>query len=284
MSDRIDIAVIGGGPAGLSAAINAAARGKTVRVLSASDTPLKRAETVDNYLGFYNITGDDLMKKFEEHALALGIATEHGRAANVMPLGNYFMINFSGNIIEATTVILAIGVARVREIPGEAEFLGRGVSYCATCDGMLYRKKKAVVWGLASDAVEEANFLHSIGVDVTFTARGERPEELNEEIPFISGAVSEIMGEKSVTAVRINKDIVDTDGVFILRQAIAPTNLVPGLETEYGYIRVNNKMETNIPGLFAAGDCTGVPLQLSKAVGEGLIAAQMAAKYIDSLK
>ena len=104
------------------------------------------------------------------------------------------------------------------------------------------------------------------------------------DIPFISGAVSEIIGEKSVTAVKINKDIVDTEGVFILRQAIAPTNLVPGLETENGYIKVNNKMETNIPGLFAAGDCTGVPLQLSKAVGEGLVAAQMAAKYIDSLK
>jgi thioredoxin reductase (NADPH) len=284
MSERTDIAVIGSGPAGLSAAINAIARGKTVRVLSAEGNSLKRAENVDNYLGFYKITGDDLMKKFEEHAAVLGITAEKGRAANIMPLGEYFMINFAGSIIEATTVILAIGVAKAREIPGESEFLGRGVSYCATCDGMLYRGKRAIVWGLAPDAVEEANFLQSIGVNVTFTARGERPDNLEEEISFVSGSVSEIMGDGAITAAKIGNNVIETDGVFILRSAIAPTTLVPGLQTENGYIKVSNRMETNLPGLFAAGDCTGTPLQISKAVGEGLIAAQIAAKYIDSLK
>lgn len=283
MSGRADIAVVGGGPAGLSAAVNALARGKTVRLLSSGKTNLKHAENVDNYLGFYKITGGELMDRFEEHAAALGISAEKGKVSNIMPLGGYFMLNFAGQIVEASAVVLAIGTAKAREIAGEAEFLGRGVSYCATCDGMLYRGRKAVVWGVAPDSAEEANFLHSIGAQVVFAAKGERPENLKPEIPFIPGAVSEIVGEGSVSAVRLGRDLVETDGVFILRNAIAPTALVPGLETQNGFIRVDSRMETNIPGLFAAGDCTGAPLQIAKAVGEGLIAAQAAAKYIDSM-
>ena len=283
MSGRADIAVVGGGPAGLSAAVNALARGKTVRLLSSGKTNLKHAENVDNYLGFYKITGGELMDRFEEHAAVLGISAEKGKVSNIMPLGGYFMLNFAGQIVEASAVVLAIGTAKAREIAGEAEFLGRGVSYCATCDGMLYRGRKAVVWGLAPDSAEEANFLHSIGVQVVFAAKGERPENLKPEIPFIPEAVSEIVGEGSVSAVRTGGDLIETDGVFILRNAIAPTTLVPGLETQNGFIRVDSRMQTNIPGLFAAGDCTGAPLQIAKAVGEGLIAAQAAAKYIDSL-
>lgn len=283
MSGRADIAVVGGGPAGLSAAVNALARGKTVRLLSSGKTNLKHAENVDNYLGFYKITGGELMDRFEEHAAVLGISAEKGKVSNIMPLGGYFMLNFAGQIVEASAVVLAIGTAKAREIAGEAEFLGRGVSYCATCDGMLYRGRKAVVWGVAPDSAEEANFLHSIGAQVVFAAKGERPENLKPEIPFIPGAVSEIVGEGSVSAVRLGRDLVETDGVFILRNAIAPTALVPGLETQNGFIRVDSRMETNIPGLFAAGDCTGAPLQIAKAVGEGLIAAQAAAKYIDSM-
>lgn len=283
MSGRADIAVVGGGPAGLSAAVNALARGKTVRLLSSGKTNLKHAENVDNYLGFYKITGGELMDRFEEHAAVLGISAEKGKVSNIMPLGGYFMLNFAGQIVEASAVVLAIGTAKAREIAGEAEFLGRGVSYCATCDGMLYRGRKAVVWGVAPDSAEEANFLHSIGAQIVFAAKGERPENLKPEIPFIPGAVSEIVGEGSVSAVRLGRDLVETDGVFILRNAIAPTALVPGLETQNGFIRVDSRMQTNIPGLFAAGDCTGAPLQIAKAVGEGLIAAQAAAKYIDSM-
>ncbi|NLN81947.1 MAG: NAD(P)/FAD-dependent oxidoreductase [Clostridiales bacterium] len=284
MSERIDIAVIGGGPAGLSAAVNAVARGKSVRLFSAGENPLEKAENVDNYLGFYKISGAEMMQKFRLHAESLGITPEKGRVVNIMPMGDRFLINFGGNIVEASAVILAIGVAKAKEIPGEGVLLGRGVSYCATCDGMLYRNKNALVWGLAPDAVEETNFLSSIGVKVMLVAKGERPEELNSQIPFISGAVSEVVGEDFVTAARVGDDIHRTDGIFILRSAIAPAALVPGLETEKGYIKVSRDMETGIAGLYAAGDCTGTPLQISKAIGEGLIAAQNAAKFIDKSK
>ena len=115
---------------------------------SSGKTNLKHAENVDNYLGFYKITGGELMDRFEEHAAALGISAEKGKVLNVMPLGGYFMLNFAGQIVEASAVVLAIGTAKAREIAGEGRFLRRGVSYCA-CDGMLYRGRKAVVWGLA---------------------------------------------------------------------------------------------------------------------------------------
>lgn len=280
---RTDIAIVGGGPAGLSAAVNAVARGKSVSIMSTGDTNLEKAETVDNYLGFYKITGAEIIKRFEEHVNALGVTVQKGRVSNIMPMGNGFLINFGGEVYESSAVILATGIAKARRIPGEAELLGRGVSYCATCDGMLYRGKKAVVWGLARDAVEETNFLYDIGVSVSLIARGERPPDLKPDIPFISGAVGGIIGTGEVKGVEADGNTVDADAVFILRDSIAPAALIPELEIKDGYIKVNNKAETNIPGLFAAGDCTGAPLQIAKAVGEGLIAAQQAAKYIDAL-
>lgn len=280
MNQRTDILIIGAGPAGLSAAINGVARGKNVRLLSVENNKLSRAEYVDNYLGLYHLTGAELMQRFEEHASAMGIKTEKGRVANVLPFEDYFMVNFNGEIAEAGAVILTTGVAKAREIPGESALLGKGVSYCATCDGMLYRGKNAVVWGLSPDAAEEANFLSGIGVSVTFIARGERPGELDAAVPFKSGAVREIIGENHVTAAETETETLPTDGVFILRSAIAPTAMIDGLETENGYVKVNRFMETNISGLFAAGDCTGTPLQVANAVGEGLVAAQQAAKYL----
>lgn len=283
MNKRTDITIIGAGPAGLSAAINGLARGKTVRLLSVENNYLSRAETIDNYLGFYHVTGSELMKRFEEHASKMGISIEKGRVANIMPFDNYFMVNFNGDILESSAVILTTGVAKARVIPGESEFLGRGVSYCATCDGMLYRGKKVVVWGLSSDAAEEANFLNSIGVSVTFVARGERPEDLDAAISFQSGTVREIVGDSRVTAAETETEKIPADGVFILRSAIAPDAMIEGLETESGYVKVSRFMETNLPGVFAAGDCTGIPLQVANAVGDGLIAAQQAARYIDSL-
>ncbi len=289
MDKKTDILVIGAGPAGLSAAINAVARGKTVRVLSGEHTVLARAERIDNYLGLYHLTGSEMMKAFEEHAAAMGVVPEKGRVSNILPFNGAFMANFSGRIVEARTVILTIGVAKAKPAPGETAFLAHGVSYCATCDGMLYRGKKAVVWGLAPDAAEEADFLRGIGVQVTYVARGERPDGLEKSIPFLSGRLAAVEGEDGrVTAARIETSpgetsLLETEVVFILRSAIAPAALIDGLAMTDGFVEVNRQMETNIPGLFAAGDCVGAPLQIANAVGDGLIAAQQAARYLDQL-
>jgi thioredoxin reductase (NADPH) len=281
MGDLVDIIIIGAGPAGLSAAVNALTRGKTVRIFSNKENYLTKAEQVDNHLGFYHVSGKELMDKFKEHAEAMGIKIEEGMVVNILPLGESFMVNINGEIAESKKVILAMGISKIKELPGEAKLLGSGVSYCATCDGMLYRGKNAVVWDQSKDAWEEANFLQSIGVNVTFISKKPQPENLSNDIKFINGSITEIIGENTVEAINMGNETINTDAVFMLRDAVAPTALIDGLELDGNFINVDKHMETNISGLYAAGDITGKPLQLSKAVSEGLIAAQHAALQID---
>lgn len=281
MVDIIDIIIVGAGPAGLSAAVNAVNRGKTVRIFSNKENYLSKAERVDNHLGFYNISGKEIMDKFKEHAEAMNIKIEEGKVVNILPMGDSFMVNINGEIAEAKKVILTMGISKVKELPGEGRLLGSGVSYCATCDGMLYRNKNAIVWDQSNDALEEANYLNSIGVNITYVSKKPRSEHLNENIKYINGTISEILGEHSVEAIIANGDKLDTDAVFMLRDAVAPTALIDGLETENNFIKVDKNMETTIEGVYAAGDIAGKPLQLSKAVSEGLIAAQHAAIQID---
>lgn len=280
----VDILIVGAGPAGLSAAINAVTRGKSVRIFSNKENYLSKAERVDNHLGFYNISGKELMNKFKEHAEAMNIKVEDGKVVNILPMGESLMVNINGEIEEAKKVILAMGISKVKELPGEGRLLGMGVSYCATCDGMLYRGKNAIVWDQSKEALEEANYLNSIGVNVTFVSMKSRSEELNSNIKYINGTLSEVSGENKVEAVLVGNERIQTDAVFMLRDAVAPTALVDGLKTEGNFIAINRNMETNIDGVYATGDITGKPLQLSKAVSEGLIAAQHAASQIDKNK
>ena len=284
MNDMIDVAIIGAGPAGLSAAVNILARGKTLRLFSNNENYLSKAERIDNHLGFYNMSGKDMMKHFIEHAISMNVKIENEKVVNILPFDDYFMVNVNGEIVEAKKVILAVGMSKVKEIPGEAKLLGSGVSYCATCDGMLYRNKTAVVWDQSHDAVKEANFLKSIGVKVIFVSKKDRPEELNADIEFILGIINEVQGNLKVENVVVGDKTIEADAVFMLREIVAPTALIDGLKLEGGFISVNKSMETNIEGIYAAGDCTGKPLQISKAVSEGLIAAQDATKQIDENK
>lgn len=277
----VDILIVGAGPAGLSAAINAVTRGKSVRIFSNRDNYLSKAEKVNNHLGFFNMTGKEIMDKFKQHAESMGIKIESGKVVNILPMGDSFMVNINGEIEQAKKVILAMGISKVKELPGEGKLLGAGVSYCATCDGMLYRNKNAVVWDQSNDAIEEANYLNSIGVNVTFVSKKPRSEKLNENIKYINGSISEILGNNKVEGVKVGEEKLAADAVFMLRDAVAPTSLIEGLKLEEGFIAVDRNMETNIKGLYAAGDIIGKPLQLSNAVGEGLIAAQHAASQID---
>lgn len=280
-----DMIVIGGGPAGLSAAINARARGKRVLVVSnpISENPLYKAPVMDNYPGLPNISGADYLHKLEDHAKESGAQFRSGRVLTIAPMGNRFFVSIGSDFEEARSVILAIGAQRGVKFPGEEEFLGRGVSWCATCDGMLYRGKEVAVVGLSHDAPAEANFLQEIGCNVTYITRS-APEGLNSEIPVVLGRKLTVEGDSVVTAVRVDEAVVPCQCAFILRAAMAPKDLLPSLTLEGGYIPVDRSMATNIPGVFACGDCTGLPLQAAKAVGEGLIAGQSAAEYLDRLE
>lgn len=284
MNNIIDIAIVGAGPAGLSAAINAVARGKTLRIFSNSENYLSKAERVDNYLGFYNINGRDMMNQFIKHAEDMNVKIENKKVVNILPFDVNFFVNVNGEIIEAKKIILSLGLSKVKEIPGESKLLGNGISYCATCDGMLYRGKTAIVWDQSHEALHEANYLTDIGVNIIFVSKNSRPKELNSKIEFIQGTLNEVLGESKVESVVIGDKTLKTDAVFMLRESVAPTALIDGLKIEKGYIAVDSNMETNIKGIYAAGDCTGKPLQISKAVSEGLIAAQAAAKEIDNIK
>lgn len=280
-----DVAVIGGGPAGLSAAINARARNKSVLVVTNDfcESPLYRAERIDNYLGMPGLTGKAMLEEFQRHAEMSGAAFQRGRVLNIMPAEGACYLGIGSEVEEATAVIVATGVSRGKKYPGEAELLGKGVSYCATCDGMLYRERRVVVVGLAPDAAAEANFLFELGCRVTYVS-GKAPEGLNSAIPFVKAAKLEIEGGDAVTALRADENEIPCEGIFILRHAVAPTDLLPDLALSNGYVDVDREMRTNLQGIFAAGDCTGTPLQLSKATGQGLVAGQKAAEYVDALQ
>ncbi|MEG0765563.1 MAG: NAD(P)/FAD-dependent oxidoreductase [Pseudoflavonifractor sp.] len=280
-----DIAVIGGGPAGLSAAVQARQRGKTVVIIAGDDRdgPLQKTQLVENYLGMPHESGPGLLDAFRRHAADMGAERLMGRALNIMAMPGTFYLSVGSDMVEAGAIVLAPGVARGAKYPGEAEHLGQGLSYCATCDGMLYRKRPVVVVGKSAEAPEEAAFLQGIGCLVTYVA-ARQPEDLPAEIPFVKGSKIEILGQTAVSGVRVDGQELPCDGVFILRAAIAPTDLLPGLALRDGYIAVDRDMQTSVPGVFAAGDCTGQPLQVSKAVGEGQLAGHHAAEYVDRQK
>ena len=163
-----DILVIGGGPAGLSAAVNARARDRSVLVVSnpLEENPLWPAERVDNYPGLPGVSGAELLQTLRRHAERSGAEFLTGRVLSSVRMPDAWYVSVGTDMYNAKAVVLAAGVARGKKFPGEAEFLGRGVSYCATCDGMLYRGRRAVVTGNASDLAEEAAFLSRIGVQV----------------------------------------------------------------------------------------------------------------------
>ena len=277
-----DIAVIGSGPAGLSAAVQARVRNKSVLVVGGDDrdNPLYKTPRIDNYLGFPQVSGKELLERFRAHADDMGVARKEGRVLNIMPMGDTFYLSIGSEMEQARAIILATGVVWANKYPGEAEYLGRGVSYCATCDGMLYRGKEIAVVGLTAGAPAEANWLREIGCKVTYVGPGQ-PDGLRPDIPAVKAGKVEILGEQKVEGLRAGSAVIPCEGVFILRSSMAPTDLLPGLELEGNYLKVDRNMATNIPGVFAAGDCTGLPLQVSKAVGEGQVAGHRAAEYID---
>ena len=278
---KYDIIVLGSGPAGLSAAVTARGRNKSVLVIGNrwQDSPLARAERVDNYLGMPGMTGMEMLEAFQRHAQEMGVEMVTGKVLSIMEWEG-FTLTVGSQLYQGSALILAPGVVRQAKFPGEETYLGRGVSYCATCDGMLYRSKPVAVVGRSKDAPHEAAYLKSIGCQVVYVAP-KRPDQLEEDIPFIQAAKLAVKGEQTVTALEADGADIPVNGVFILREAVAPGDLLPGLTLEKGAIQVDRSMATSVPGVFAAGDATGAPLQVSKAVGEGLIAALSACEYLD---
>ena len=284
--ERVEIAVIGSGPAGVSAAITAKLRGKNVLLFGSKELSDKigKAHRIQNYPGLPDVTGEDLRAAFQRHLDSMGLTVTEARVNAVYAMGDYFAVQTAQETYEATTVILATGVVQGKALPGEEEYLGRGVSYCATCDAPLYRGKAVAVVGSSPAAEPEAAYMAEVAGSVLYLPLYEGTPDLPAVVQLVREKPTAVVGETNVTALRTDAGEYPVDGVFLLRDAMAPTQLVPGLEGNGGHVAVNAKMQTNLPGCFACGDAVGLPYQYVKAAGEGNVAALSAVEYLAALK
>ena len=311
MADRYDSIVIGSGPAGLSAAITLKIRNKNVLVLGSpkGSAKVEKAHEIQNYLGIPAVKGSDLAEKFLQHAKSMEVEMADEQVVTVYAMGEYFAISTRSNTMyEAKTVILATGVSFGKPYPGEEQFLGRGVSYCATCDAPLYRGKKVLIIGSSPKEEAEAAFMAELAAEVFYVPmyaektrfekemsdwvtdeglakKGDGKEAKDHEaaemkVKVIREKPLEIKGAFKADTLLLEQQEIKADGIFILRDSVSPAQLVPGLAVENNHVTVNRKMETSIEGCFACGDLVGRPYQYIKAAGEGNIAAISAVEYL----
>ena len=285
--ERFDIAIIGTGPAGLEAAITAKVRNKNILLLGNNNlsSKVEKAHTIKNYLGLPEVSGEDMMRSFQKHLEAMDITITEDKANTVYAMGDYFAIQGHSDMYEANSVILACGMSVAKPFPGELENLGRGVSYCATCDAALYRGKQTVVIGYSKEEEKEADFLAEMAGEVIYLPMYEEETSLSDRVKVVRDAkpVSISRADKRIV-LELGEQSIETDGLFILRESVAPSQLVPGLKIENNLVAVDRSLKTNIPGLFACGDITGAPYQYIKAAGEGNVAALSAVGYLSDKK
>lgn len=284
---RYDLAIIGAGPAGLSALLNAKIRNKSVIIFGTDSPSLENSESIKNYLGFGDVSGKELNDAFKKSLEAYDYEKSDQKVQQVYAMGDYFGLMLKNNdMVEATSVIVATGIELKKDLINEDKFFAKGVSYCATCDAALYKGKKVLVIGYNEESIEEANFTSEIVDELIFVNMYKDDIKLNDSIEVISGEVPvEFIGEDraSVLKFKSGKEI-SADGFFIIRDSSKPSRLVPSVETDEEHIIVHDNCRTNIRGLYAAGDVAGRPYQINKSVGQGQVAALDAAKYISLLK
>lgn len=300
-----DLIIIGGGPAGLTAGIYAQrARMKTLLVEKQGlGGQIAITDVIENYPGFPSISGPDLMAKFEEHAKGLGLEVKFASVESIVQNGSEKVLQTSEGEMRTKAVIVATGAnPRRLGVPGEEENIGRGVSYCATCDGPFFRGQTVVVVGGGDTAVKEAIYLAKLAAKVYVVHRRDqlRAEKIIQEKALAtpnlevlwSHIVKEIKSDKSgVTGVEVEdlktstRRVQPAEGVFMFVGINPSTNFVDVDKDESGFIKTNQRMETSVPGIFSAGDCRTTPLlQVSTAVGDGAIAAFVAENYVDDLE
>ena len=279
---RYDIAIVGTGPAGVSAAITATIRNKKIILIGSSNLSDKmtKAHRIDNYPGFPEVSGTDFANHLKAHLDNLGIEITDKRVGAIYTFDDHFSLQVDEDFVEASSVIVASGVVQSNSLVGEDSFLGRGVSYCATCDGRLYQGKNVAVIGYSADAAEEAEYLSEIVSEVLYFRKNKVDAPVRENIRVIDENPREIRGGMKADTLLTDGGEYSTDCVFVLRDAIPPDSLIPGVETDGPHIKVNLQMETNLPGLFACGDIAGKPYQYVKSAGQGNVAALSAVSYL----
>ncbi|MDO4274616.1 MAG: FAD-dependent oxidoreductase [Eubacteriales bacterium] len=293
--------IIGAGPAGISAALYAARSNMNPLVINNGIGALEKAEKIENYYGLdHPLSGKELFETGIMQAKALGVRVLD---AQVLGMGGFdtFEVHTTAGDFESQSVILATGSKRAApKIPGVKEFEGKGVSYCAVCDAFFYRGKEVAVLGDSDFALHEAEELANLASGVTIYTDGREPRFSKEHpITVNTMKIQAIEGEDKVSGIRLKSDMqtqdaeanqssfMPADGVFVALGTAGSTEIARqiGAElTEKGHVKVGPDMQTTVPGLFAAGDCTGGLLQVAKAVYEGAQAGIQAGKYVRRLQ
>ena len=300
---KYDIAIIGGGPAGLSAAITASSKGRKVVVFEAHgfSPRLRSVELITDYMGCPDISGNELMDRFIEHARHIGAEIIEEKIVSLKEKAGYFELGTPNSQYNADTVILATGISRSSLLPGEKEFLGRGVSYCATCDGFFFKGKDVLVIGGGDSALQEALFLTKFASRVRVVHRRDQfraGEFLQQKAtenakiqPVFDTVLDRIDGEGKVQAVQARNvktgalERWETDGVFVFVGHFPNSGLFKGqLDMDpQGFLVVDKYMMTNVPGVFAAGEIMDpIFKQAISSAGLGCMAAIAAERWLES--
>ena len=279
-----DVIVIGAGPGGISASLYIKRAGKKVAVLYHGISELQQAEKIENYYGFENgITGEELYQDGIKQAKNLGIEVLEKEVTNIETKGTDFVVKTSEGDFQTKAVIIATGNKKVKpNIKGINEFEGKGISYCAICDGFFYRNKKVAIIGNGKFALSEAEDLKNIVNEITIFTNGlEAP--LTKEYEINTKKIKEIQGEKRVNSLLLEDGTkVEVDGIFVAQGVAGGSDFAKklGILMNNDTIVVNSEMETNLPGIYACGNLTGGLLQVNKAVYEGAKAGLQAVNYL----
>lgn len=270
-----DVTIIGAGPAGISASLYTKRANKNTLIIYSGESSLQEATKIENYYGFANgIDGKTLYNEGISQAKNLGVHLKNEEVIKIEMKDSFFQVVTSNGTYESKTIIIALGAKKKKlNIKGIKELEGKGVSYCAICDGFFYKNKNVSVIGNGNYAISETNDLINIANKITILTNGEiAPDFRSDNVEIVTKKIKEINGEDTVREVRFQDDsVLSTDGIFVAQGSAGPVELAKklGLILKDDKIVVNENMQTNIKGIYACGDCTGGLLQISKAVYEG---------------
>lgn len=287
--EMYDIIIIGAGPAGISASLYAKRANMNVLVIYKGTSNLENATKIENYYGFPDgITGQDLYNSGIMQAKNLGVDFRVSEVTSIEYQQDCFNVKTPENEYNAKSVIISTGNKKLKpNIKGINEFEGKGISYCAICDGFFYRNKKVAVIGSGEFAFSEAKMLSNVVKDITILTNGEQIKSVRNNFKINTKKIKKIVGSEKVEKI-VFEDLteIDIDGIFIALGEAGANDFAKtlGIITENDNIKVNENMETNVPGVFACGNITGGLLQVSKAVYEGSKAGLSAVKYVKEIK